>query len=127
VPRRLVVEQVPPSGLRVYRIVTTADRESGGWLRSFESSYERGVAPRPASPEEAFRAIYMGISVFERCGQAMAVARRFPRIGSYVAQLDLSADEGFSFARWGPKGHLTVWGAPAKLASAVVKVDRVRD
>jgi len=109
----------------VYRAVETDDREVPALVDSFKSSYELGIPPRRWSPEERFRVIYMGISCFSTARQAEKVAVRWGK-GDYIAQLHLPADEGFSFARWGSRGHMTVWGDPLKLSETAVDIVRIQ-
>jgi len=109
----------------VYRAVETDDCEAPALVDSFKSSYELGIPPRRWSPEERFRVIHMGISCFSTARQAEKVAVRWGK-GDYIAQLCLPADEGFSFARWGSRGHMTVWGDPLKLSETAVDIVRIQ-
>lgn len=110
----------------VYRAVATDDRNSDAYLESFKSSHELGIPPRPSSPEERFRIIHMGISCFSTHRQAEKVARRWG-FADYVAELHLPPDEGYSYARWGSRGHMTVWGDPVKLSETPVDIVRIEE
>jgi hypothetical protein len=125
-PSELTVRPVPPSGLTVYRVVATDDRDSEAFTRSFMSNHEQGKPPRPNSPEEHFTLIHQAISVFERRYQAEAKARQWS-IGDYVARLPLPADAGLCVARWGSKGHLSLWGETLMLAQLAADIVRVSE
>ena len=123
-PSDLRVVAVLGEGRTVYRVVESDDPASGDFLDSFRSSYELGLPPRRSSPEERFRAIHMGISCFSTARQAEKVAVRWG-LGDYVAELLLPGDRGFRLARWGSRGHMTVWGDPVKLSEATVDIVRI--
>jgi hypothetical protein len=67
----------------------------------------------------------MGISVYMSHDQASETARRWPRLGDYVARIALQAEHGFNVARTGHTGHLTLWAEPVKLRDATVDIDTV--
>lgn len=102
----------------VYRIVREPDPGSPAYADSFRSHAELGLPPR--GPEQSHPLVYEGISVFESREAAVETARKFPVIGSYVAELLVAAETGARFFRWGANGHLTLWGDPLKLAGATV-------
>ena len=55
------------------------------------SNFARGRPPRRSEildPEE-----HRSISAFERLEDALAVQRRFPKLGSYLAELELAEDD----------------------------------
>jgi hypothetical protein len=106
--------------LTVFRIVRCADLDAPEFADSFRSHAELGLPPRPGSPAASHPLIHEGISVFESQEAAVETARRFPRIGDYVAELRIKPDPGIRYLRWGAKGHLTLWGAPIKLALTAV-------
>lgn len=122
VPPELIVTPIAAGpAVEVWRAVATDDRESDAYVRSFMSSHERGKPMIPDSAEEVYRAIHMGISAFQECANAAWVAERFA-LGDFVAQLRLEPGKGFSYARWGANGHLTIWGDAVKLAASAVDI-----
>jgi hypothetical protein len=125
-PSELRVVPVTGEDWVVYRAVETDDRAAETYLGSFKSSYELGLPPRRWSPEERFRIIHMGISCFATARQAERVAVRWS-LGDYVAELHLPPDEGFSYARWGSRGHMTVWGDPVKLSETATDIVRIQE
>jgi hypothetical protein len=92
-------------------------------LNSLRSHYELGEEPR--NVERSSTAIHMGISVYLNEGVAHGTAQRFSKLGDFVARLVLLSDRGFNFARTGQPLHLTVWGDPIKLQSAIADIDPV--
>lgn len=57
----------------------------------FTSNFARGRPPRRSElldPQE-----YRSISAFARLEDARSVQRRFPRLGSYIAELDVADDD----------------------------------
>jgi hypothetical protein len=60
-----------------------------------------------------------------REGVAVGFARRFDKLGRYVARLRLEAGRGYNFAQTGHPAHLTVWGHPNKLLQSVVDISPV--
>ena len=67
----------------------------------------------------------MGISIYLNEGVAHGTAQRFPKLGDFVAQIVLKHGNGFNYAQTGQPLHLTIWGDPIKLSSAVVDIDSV--
>jgi len=123
-PARLSVTQVPPGpGLTVYRIVRTDAEEDPAFLNSFRSHYELAADPRGV--EHAWPVIHRGISGYLGEGAAHATAKRFNKLGSYIAQLRLDSGEAFNIAHTGPPQHLTIWADPVKLQEAVVDINAV--
>jgi hypothetical protein len=104
--------------LHVFRIVRTDDVDAPEFADSFRSHAELGLPPRGV--EETHPLIYEGISAFESREAAVATARRYPRIGSYVAELRITPDAGARYLRWGARGHLTLWGDAIKLSETAV-------
>jgi hypothetical protein len=81
------------------------------------SNYELGQEPRRV--ERSSTVIHMGISTYLGEGAARGTAQRFPKLGDFVARLDLTSGRGFNFAQTGHPGHLTVWGDPFKLHDVI--------
>lgn len=125
-PDQLEVLPVVDEGTVVYRVVRVGDPKAQAFLDSFKSSHERGVPPRPRSPEERFRIVHMGISCFLTARSAAKVGERWG-LGTHVAELRLPPNDGFSLARWGSPGHVTVWAEPVKLVRAVVDIVSIED
>lgn len=109
--------------LVVFRIVKLGDPAAEGYVESFLSHAVLGLPPR--RDERDVPLIYEGISVYDTREAAVETARRFPRIGGYVAELRIRADTGATYARGGPRGHLTLWGDPLMLSGATVDTIRI--
>ena len=56
---------------------------------------------------------------------ARATARRWPRMGRYIAGLRLSEQEPVTYEKTGITGHYTLWADPATLLARVVSVVKV--
>jgi hypothetical protein len=104
----------------VYRIVRGADRSAPAVLDSMCSHYERGALPR--GYERRLAVIHMGLSVFSTRAAASAMARKWPMIGMFVAELDLEPGNGFCLADTGQPGHWTMWGRPLQLLSSIADI-----
>jgi hypothetical protein len=121
-PERLTVLDVRiSSGLQVFRIVRSEVEDDPALENSFRSHYE--LAWKPRGPERSSAVLHMGISVHVNSADAEGTARRFRKIGGYVAQLVLRPGNGFNYAHTAQPGHLTVWGDPLKLCASI---DRIR-
>jgi hypothetical protein len=114
------IELADGEELRVFRIVRTRDMDAAEFVDSFRSHAELGLPPRRGTPAESHPQIHEGVSVFESRQAAIETARRFPRIGSFVAELRIKPDSGIRYLRWGARGHLTLWGDAVKLALTAV-------
>jgi hypothetical protein len=112
------LELVEGEELVVFRITRTDDPHDETFVESFMSSAALDLPPRHVEVTHPFTR--EGVSVYDAREAAEATARRYPKIGEYVAQLRLTHDLGVRYLRWGPEGHLTVWCDPIKLASALV-------
>lgn len=122
----LIVTTVPPDGgLEAYRIVRAASAWDPELLDSFRSNYEQGKPPRHI--EGRLAVVQMGLSMYLEGRQAGRTARRWPLIGTHVAEMQLDPGQGFSYAATGPPGHITVWGRPLQLQAAVVDIYPVED
>ena len=104
--------------LTVFRIIRLADPADPAFADSFRSHSELGLPPRGV--EAVHQLIYEGVSVYESREAAIETARRWPRIGGYVAELRLTRETGLRYLRWGPSGHLTLWADALTLSEAVV-------
>ena len=121
-PNRLSVVTVERA-VDVFRIVRSDDFEDPAFLDSLRSHYELSEEPRKV--EREWTVIHMGISVYINPAQAAATAERWPRIGTYVARIELRPGHGFNIARTGFPGHLTLWGEPVKLRDATTDIESV--
>jgi hypothetical protein len=70
-----------------------------------------------------------GISVFATENQARRQARRYPHLGTSIAELVIVPNLGLEVRRTNPRspGHHTLWGDPADIARAVARVVPVED
>lgn len=64
--------------------------------------------------------------MYENLETAVETARTFPKLGQFIARLDLVTDQGISFAKWGGRTHMTVWGEAEKLCAFVIEILPVR-
>jgi hypothetical protein len=117
----VVLEIGPP--LVVWRIVRSDVAEDPVFLDSFRSNYELGSPPRRI--ENSAAVIHMGISMYLDRDTAVGTAERFPKLGGFLAEVDLADGRGFNYAFTGHRHHLTIWGDPVKLSEATVDVDPV--
>lgn len=100
----------------LYRIVRTDPPTSADFL----SNQARGLAPRRAELRD--RALWSGLSVYDRQDAARAIALRFPKLGSYIATLQVSDDSTIRYRKTLGENHYTIWGEPAVLLASVVEV-----
>ncbi len=111
--------------LTTFRIVKTDRAYDPLLLESFKSNYELGRNPRRA--EIDFAPTHMGISVYLGQERALSTARAFPKIGEYVARVQLEPEMGAAFALTAEPGHLTVWGRPLQLIRGLVDIVHLGD
>lgn len=105
------------SGVVLYRIVgSEAPSEE-----DFTSAFVLGHPP-PRRLQKDSAPVWMALSMLSRIDAARSRARLFPRLGSRVARLELTAGEGFAIAETIEAGHFSVWGDPLKLRNAVTAV-----
>ena len=99
-----------------YRIVRT----NPPTLRDFTSN---AVLGRPApDPSPAGLRLWAGLSVQATETQARNRARDLPRLGVYIARIQIPPDAPILWERTLGRGHYTLWGAPAEIARRVVAV-----
>jgi hypothetical protein len=123
-PSRLVVLGLEPNlEVDVYRIVRSDLLDDPVLENSLKSNYELSEPPRKV--ERLSTAVHMGISSYLSPRDAIDTARKFDKLGDYVAQVRLRPGRGFNYARTGHPGHLTVWGDPVKLLESVVDITPV--
>ena len=86
----------------------------------FLSHEARGLVPRDPS-REAVR-LSRGVSVLDSEERARATARRWPRMGRFIARLDISDEAAVTYERTGASGHYTLWADPTVLLASVTTV-----
>lgn len=69
----------------------------------------------------------MALSMYRSQDQARKTARQWPKIGQYVAELELVSGKGFNIADTGHPGHVSVWGDPLELRECIVDIVPVQD
>ncbi len=111
--------------VRAYRIVKGVHLSDPQMLGGFRSNYERNAHPRGLEIESAL--IHFGLSMYLEREMAAATARRWPRIGRYLAELRLEPGNGFCWAHTAQPGHITVWGRPLQLLAGIVDILPVGD
>lgn len=121
IPAQLTVITVQEP-LTAYRIVSCASVDDETLVESFKSNCDRGIPLRKNSAEASYRMVWQGVSMFATFDRASSAAQTFPKLGSYVASVDLQPGMGFSYALWGSTGHMSVWGDPARLAGQVADI-----
>ena len=116
------MDAVTSTARRLYRIVENDPPTA--W--DFTSAKRRGRVLRRSSPE--LLRIWDGLSAFETIDQALAQARAYPRLGRYIAALDLPAVPEVRVERTTQTdGHYTIWGPIPALIAAVVSVTPVAE
>lgn len=132
-PRRLhrVEIQTEEQALTVFRFVRPPRVEDSGLTDDFFSDKAAGKPKRGRALRIA--ELWDGLSCFRtldlaraRWSDIAALAGRHgqtPRVGSFIAEVELSPDSGFAYEDLGHEdGHMTVWGDPARLASAATQI-----
>jgi hypothetical protein len=123
-PRQLTVYGLEQGMmLRVYRIVRAGVADDPVMLDSFRSHFALGAEPRRVERRSAV--LHMGISVYTDVQVARGTAKRFPRLGNFIAHVDLDASMGSDYAHTGHPLHLTLWADPIKLRAAVIDIEPV--
>ncbi len=75
----------------------------------FLSNIAKGK-PLPRNPEK--QRLALGISCWETLAQARAMAKRFPSLGNFIAEIALDDDEQVHYKRTTESvGHWTAWAA----------------
>ncbi len=110
------------SARRLYRIVENDPPTP--W--DFTSAKRRGRVLRRSSSEPL--RIWDGLSAFETVEQARAQARAYPRLGQFIATLDLPLVPEVQVERTTMTvGHNAMWAPIPILLAAVVFVTRVSE
>jgi hypothetical protein len=86
----------------------------------FASNRLKGLAPRGI--EKQHLRLHDGISVYASRSQTEETARRFPALGSYIAELQLPDHGEFEAEPTLRPGHYTLWGQPDLLTEFVVTI-----
>lgn len=88
------------------------------------SSARRGRKLRQRTPE--LDRLFAGLSVFETKEQACQQARTYPKLGRYVAEIDIPLDAPVECERTTrTAGHWTIWASPGYLLGRIVTVSPV--
>jgi|SRR5580700_7968747 hypothetical protein len=88
-----------------------------------EDFWSQAEARRPApSADPLLVERWQGVSMFDSLRVARLMARRHPRLGSFIAELRTPDGPGIRCQRTGRPGHYTVWGRPAAMLACVVAV-----
>ena len=93
------------------------------FLNSLRSHYELSKEPRRV--ERRWTVMHMGISAYWTSERASETALTWPKLGDYIARLQLHPSMGFNYAHTGHAGHLTLWGDPVKLCDVATDVEIV--
>lgn len=123
-PDQLIVNTMRRS-VTAYRIVKGVHRSDPLTLDAFRSNYERDARPRGLEIELAL--IQFGLSMYLEREMAAATARRWPRLGRHLAEVQLEPGNGFSWSHTAQPGHITVWGRPLQLLSCIADILPVGD
>jgi hypothetical protein len=120
----LIVRSIAPDEqIEAFRAVHVADPADADLPLSFRSHYETPLKPQPLETDRT--ALYMAVSFWLAPEPIIALARRLPKLGRFLARVDLGYGSGFDYLdrtlERNPQ-HLTIWGAREKLAGAVVDI-----
>jgi hypothetical protein len=86
-------------------------------IYDFLSHYAKGWEPRRRDPETLRK--WRGISVYTTEEQARATGRRFPRIGRYIARLQIPDDVPLIVEEPDETGHCDLYAEPGDLLAWV--------
>lgn len=84
----------------------------------------RGRSQRDLTPEET--RLLSGISLYATEAQARRNAKKYPRLGRYIAVVSIPDEAPVRVERTRGPGHHTIWGDPEYLLNCVVQVAAVR-
>lgn len=108
--------------LRLYRVVKTNPPTLRDFIPLQQHYGEHGDDP----PERA--RLWSGLSVFATLAQARRQARRFPALGTFVAEVQIpdSVDVHLERTLRTP-GHFTLWGEAELLLNWISRVETVAE
>jgi hypothetical protein len=122
-PTLLIHEVAPEQCIYAFHTIKVATLNDPALPDSFRSHYEEGLEPRYRQAQHA--ATHMAVSFWRDEETCRVLAKRFPKHGTHIARVCLTFGHGFDYLdpslETDPQ-HLTVWGDPARLASAVVDI-----
>ena len=100
-----------------FRVIGSAEATLDDML----SKEARGEPLRDDTPEN--RRLWQGISVYAAEAQARRKGRASPRLGRYIARIEIPDDSSVIFERTTTSsGHHTLWGDPQVILSYVTEV-----
>jgi hypothetical protein len=108
-----------PSSRTLFRIVASNPPS----IADFTSNASHGRTLQNPTPERRRR--WAGLSMFATEAQARRNARKFPRLGAFIATVTIPDDALVRIERTSGPGHYTVWGHPAYLLERVTDVTKV--
>jgi len=124
-PQGSQLREVTGTPLEAFRVVLTDEQDDRTFLESFESNAVLGEQPRGF--EITHPLLHIGISTYQTRDAAEEKARQFPKLGRFVARLVLPSDAGITYARWGGRGHMTIWAEASRLVCCVAEVTPVSE
>jgi hypothetical protein len=93
-------------------------------LWDFLSSERRGRQLRRRTPD--LERLFAGLSVFETLEQARRQAETYPRLGRFIAEIEIPLDAPIECQRTTrTEGHWTIWARPDYLLERIVMVTSV--
>lgn len=100
-----------------YRII----KEPQPTAADFLSHRSRGIPLQRDTP--VMRRSWEGVSVYDTIAAARAIVARFPRIGGFIAELDIRNGGPVLFEQTGDDpNHYDLWGEPDDVLAAVTQV-----
>lgn len=84
----------------------------------FLSHEARGIPPRKADARSAD--LNRGVSLLDTIERARELRALFPRLGVYVARMEIPSGVRIEPTRW--QGHYTAWADPGDLLGWVIEV-----
>ena len=102
----------------LYRVVYTTPPT----IADFRSHEARG-RPVPPGASEGSRRLWSGISVYDTEDRARQTALDYPRLGTFIAEIDIPDEGSIHVERTtNSLGHYTLWGEAATIMARVVAV-----
>ncbi|MGH2583601.1 MAG: hypothetical protein ACRDJE_01660 [Dehalococcoidia bacterium] len=100
-----------------YRIIKAEEAT----MEDFLSHKARGIPLRKDTSE--LRRSWEGVSVYDTLDTAREIVRRFPRIGRFIAVLEIAEGDLVRYEQTGDDpNHYDLWGDPRDMLRAVVRV-----